>query len=411
MKHYMHILVFRYLEIYVYERGEDGEIARMKRIGIFCIYAPTGKIDSAIMNTLRELRDCVTYLIVVINGDINKRNDISAYANGVVIRKNIGLDVGAYTDVMLSSTYMDKIKDSDELVLCNSSFYGPFISFKMIFSEMDNSPADFWGISSSEKNFVEHIQSYFIVFRNKVLKGKELFLYLEERVDSEKIDYFDACSIFENGLFWNLKDAGYRFDAYRRNIECDNYLNPYGSVKIDRIPILKKKIFSPEFYEKRKAMNALAYIKDIYHYDIDSILDSVHSEYGIHMAVEELENGLEEAQKDIYQDHELIDREDVEMFIKSHEKIFIYGNGIMAKMVYSCFFFYEKNSKLEGFIVSDNQDILEQNFKGYPIYHYSEIKDRSKLAILVALNKHNTKEVISQFKEKGTIKFLWKEFV
>ncbi|MEY8374764.1 rhamnan synthesis F family protein [Lachnospiraceae bacterium 56-18] len=383
----------------------------MNRTGIFCLYTPTGEIDSTITFTLKDLKRSVSYLIIVVNGYINNNFDLSDYADKIVIRDNVGLDVGAYTEIILSPDYVDKIKNSDELVLCNSSFYGPFISFKDIFYKMENNSADFWGISSSEKNFVQHIQSYFLVFRRKILEGGELFCYLKNRVDLKKMDYFGACSIFENGLFWTLKNAGYRFDAYKRNIDCDNYLNPYGSVKIDELPILKKKIFSKDFYQKRKVLNALSYIKKNYQYDIKLILDNAFCEHGIKISDSEIKKSIEEVQQDLFQDHELIEREEVERFIAEHEKIFIYGNGIMAKMIYSCFFFYENNPKLIGFIVSDNQAISERDFRGYPIYRYSEIKVSNQAAILVALNKYNAKEVTSCFKERKNIKFLWKDFV
>lgn len=381
----------------------------MKRTGIFCLYTSTGEIDSAMTITLKDLRKSISYLIIVVNGYLNRECDLSGYADEIVMRENAGLDAGAYKDVILTPAYTDKIKNSDELVLCNSSFYGPFISFRDIFEKMKNSSADFWGISSSEKNFVQHIQSYFLVFRRRILEGGELFQYLKERVDIQRMDYFGACSVFENGLFWTLRNAGYQFDAYRRSIDCDNYLNPYGSVKIDGLPVLKRKVFSKEFYQKEKAVKALAYIKHNYHYNITPILNSVYHEYGI-----QLENGtiagvaIGEAVQDIFVNPELVDREEVEQFIESHEKIFVYGNGIMAKMVYSCFFFYEKHPKLYGFIVSDDQTVAKRSFRGYPIYSFSEIKNKSDIAVLVALNKVNTRKVTGQLKEMNHVKTLWK---
>lgn len=381
----------------------------MKRTGIFCIYTPTGEVDSTILNTINELRENVTYLIIVCNGYSTKICGLGLLADEVVMRENVGLDVGAYTDIILSPNYMNIIKNSDELVLCNNSFYGPFVSFREIFEKMENSPADFWGISSSEKNFVQHIQSYFIVFRKRILEGKELYRYLKERVNIRRIDYFGACSIFENGLFWTLKNAGYQFDAYRRNITCDNYLNPYGSVKIDGVPVLKRKVFSKEFYQMKEAVSALGYIKKIYHYDITPILNSIFCDYGIRLGKSEIREDIaEKAVRDIFQSPELVAREEVERFIKSHEKVFIYGNGAMARTIFSCFFFYEKHPKLQGFIISDDQPIVEQNFRGYPIYNFSEVKDKQTTAILVALNKKNTQVVINQLKGMNDVKLLWK---
>ncbi len=381
----------------------------MNRVGIFCLYTRTGDIDKTVKHTLIELKNVIEYLVIVVNGFVNNKEDIYLYADDVLFRENSGFDIGAFKCAILSPKYKNRIKESEELVLCNSSFYGPFIPFKDIFESMESSEADFWGLSSSEKNLVEHIQSYFIVFRNRIIKGEELFTYLKERVDIRKLDYFDACSIFENGLFWILKKAGYKFDAYKRNIDCDNYSNPYGSLKIDRLPILKKKIFSQEFYEKERVMNALSYINKIYSYDIGILLDDVYRNYNIKICKEDIErHQIGVASKNIFQNKNLIDKEDIESFIDSHEEMFIYGYGKMAKHIYSCFFFYERNPKLKGFIVSDDQPIIEECFRGYPVYHTADIDNIFEKAVIVALNWNNTRDVINQLKGIKNIKLLWK---
>ena len=182
------------------------------------------EIGESIIKTLIDLKNVVEYIVVVINGIIHNKNILYKYVNEVVVRENLGFDIGAYKRVILDIKYKNRLKKFDELVLCNNSFYGPFISFKSIFDKMEKSKADFWGISSSERNLVQHIQSYFLVLRYNILNGDEFIRYLEEWIDEKKIDYYGACSVFENGLFWMLKKAGYCFDAYKRNIECDNYL-------------------------------------------------------------------------------------------------------------------------------------------------------------------------------------------
>lgn len=58
--------------------------------------------------------------------------------------------------------------------------------------------------------------------------------------------------------------------------------------------------------------------------------------------------------------------------------------------------------------MSDNQTIIEKYFQGYPIYKFSEIKNRRDVALVVALNRDNTKEVYSQLKCMENVKFLWK---
>ena len=382
----------------------------MKRLGIYCIYEPSGEIGESIIKTLIDLKNVVEYIVVVINGIIHNKNILYKYVNEVVVRENLGFDIGAYKRVILDIKYKNRLKNFDELVLCNNSFYGPFISFKSIFDKMEKSKADFWGISSSERNLVQHIQSYFLVLIYNILNGDEFIRYLEEWIDEKKIDYYGACSVFENGLFWMLKKAGYCFDAYKRNIECDNYLNPYGSVKIDKLPILKRKVFSKRFYDEEKVVNALSYVKETYKYDINVILNDAYFNYGIKLNIQEIgKKQSSSVYKDFLQKIDMVSREEIEEFIDLHNQVYIFGNGKMAKHIFSCFFFYENNPKLGGFIVSDDQCIAGNCFRGYPVYKISEIKDLSEKALLLALNKANTRSVMPYLNEVGKIKILWKE--
>lgn len=384
----------------------------MRRIGIFCLFSPSGEIDPTMIYTIKSMHEIVGYLIIVVNGSIHSEDELRDYADEVVIRENTGFDIGAYKAIVLSPKYRNKIEEAEELVLCNSSFYGPFITFREIFQEMEDSDCDFWGISSSEKNLSQHIQSYFYVFRRRVLEGEELFRYLEEKVDVERIDYFDACSIFENGLFQTLKKAGYRFGAYKRCIDCDGYRNPYGSVKLDGLPLLKKKIFSKEFYQEKRVINALSYVKETYGFDIEPILSHACRAYGIGLTGEMVKRAVDASgtppKKDLVCDPEAVGREEIERFIEKHPDVYIYGNGIMAKIVYSSFFFFEKNPRLKGFVVSDQQPIPEESFKGYPIYRYSEVKGRVDTAFLVAMDKRNTREVLTQLSKEKNVMFLWR---
>ena len=61
------------------------------------------------------------------------------------------------------------------------------------------------------------------------------------------------------------------------------------------------------------------------------------------------------------------------------------------------------------FIISDDQSAVERNFQGYPVYNFSEVKNKTTIAVLVALNKKNTQEVISQLNGMKNVKTLWNQ--
>ena len=380
----------------------------MERIAVFCLYAKKGKLSKPTIFTLRELKKCSKELIVVVNGSIESKEELMHYADRVIVRENRGYDIAAYKKVLFLPGYIEKIRKSGEIIFCNSSFYGPFIPFEDIFRKMEDSSADFWGISSAEKNMICHIQSYFMVFRRRVLEGEEFYSYIRDKVNERNADYFGVCSVFENGLFHVLKNAGYQFDSLKSSIDYDSYRRPYASVKADHLPILKKKIFSKEFYNREQAVSALWYIKNHYDYDVSDILEDVAWEYGVEIGEGALKECCKITEEDkIFVKPEMVKREEIEQFIEMEEQVYLYGNGKTAQDIYSLFFFYEDNPKLGGFIISDDQMVTEREFRGYPVYKVSEL-DISDKAVLVSLNKENTKAVMGYLKRAGTVKILWK---
>jgi len=103
----------------------------MERLGIFVFYDREGIVDSYIDYLLCDLRKCMSYLIIVVNGEVNILGyDIfSKYADQIVIRDNKGFDIGAYKEIIEDLYQKKEMKKWDEIVFCNDTFYGPFIPF------------------------------------------------------------------------------------------------------------------------------------------------------------------------------------------------------------------------------------------------------------------------------------------
>ena len=96
----------------------------MKRLGIFCFYDKEGIVDTYIEYLLSELMTVLDRLIIVVNGQVNEdgKRIFAHYTNDLIIRENRGFDAGAYADVILN-VLGDDIRDWDELVLCNDTFF------------------------------------------------------------------------------------------------------------------------------------------------------------------------------------------------------------------------------------------------------------------------------------------------
>lgn len=365
------------------------------RIGIFNYYDNDGETDMAAIDTLLDLKKCVSYLIVVVNGFLQDCSLFRNAADEVIVRDNVGYDAGAYKAVICSDKHKELIANAYELVLCNSSFYGPFIPFKTIFEQMTNRKADFWGISMHDSNINRHIQSFFLVYRRRILADSVLYSMFDKYIDETTIDYLNVCYRFENLLFHFLERAGYSSDAYVKDITCNNYKNPYGSLALDGLPIIKKKIFAPEFYDSKKARYALAYVAKNYQYDFSNMLNSIKRKYGKEYKLDELTKCSLQNQltKNYQKQLDIIPVESLHEFIEQQDKVYIYGTGSFARAV----IYLEEPSvwdkKLQGFIISDGHKKINQTpFIRYPVYYLFEVKDKDT-AIIVALNKKNTEEV------------------
>ena len=119
---------------------------KIERLCIFSIYDPEGQVDEYIYYWLQEFRKVCKYVIVVSNGHLKQGHFLEQYAEQIIERVNMGFDGGAYADVLTNHLSYMRIQKFDEIILCNDTCYGPFISMADIFDEMDSRENDFWGI-------------------------------------------------------------------------------------------------------------------------------------------------------------------------------------------------------------------------------------------------------------------------
>ena len=213
----------------------------MNKCLIYMYYDRDGLVRKSTLQLLDEFHKIVDYIYFVSNNELHNKNQIIASVDDLIIRKNEGYDAGAYRDVLLNNN----VDRWDQIIFCNNTFWGPFVALDSLFQKMDETNADYWGLSYSGKNLIHHVQSYFMVFNKKVIP--ELKKYFVEYISPGKQSYREICTTFELGLNDYLLKKGFKYRAYSDNIAYDPYSDPYGSVKYDDLPILKKKIFEENF--------------------------------------------------------------------------------------------------------------------------------------------------------------------
>lgn len=233
-----------------------------KRVGIFLFYDAAGIVDRYVDYYLKELKSVTDYLVVVVNGILTTegRRTLANIADDLFVRENKGFDVWAYHDALLYIGW-DELQKFDELVMANYTLFGPFISMKKIFAQMEDNPCDFWGVHRRYEDkdlktafgrplpygyMPEYVASNFQVFRSQVLHSYEFRYYWEHPPVIH--DYLDSWLLHEGVMVKKLCDAGFQFDtldgeSQRNCYPSQTISGAYQQVSKLNVPFVRKKAF------------------------------------------------------------------------------------------------------------------------------------------------------------------------
>ena len=321
---------------------------RKKRLCIYVIYDSENIIDDYIGYMLQEIRNVGTFVVVVCNFTyiLKGMPNLEKYADRIIFRENIGYDAGAYKDTICQYLGWDQLYEYDELVLINDSFYGPFCPMGQIFEKMEQTRADYWGLTRSPagvfedgKRFPSHIQSYFLCVGRGVLHNAEFQRFWEELLYPQTLSCAIAC--FELGLNRLLDLLGFRGAAWMdfaplsdlRENENPYLIYPLELICNSHVPVLKRKSLELGNQGFSKALKALEYIDKETVYDIALIRNHL-----LRISQSIANQGM-------------ISFPDLEAFYKTHAKIYFYGAGVYGRNLAILFAYL--GWSFAGFLVSD----------------------------------------------------------
>lgn len=360
------------------------------RLGIYIFYDKDGIVDDYVMYFLNDLKTVVRDLIVIVNGELaeESRNKLKSITEEVVIRENVGYEMKAYEYVFLDYLTIERQKSYSEIVMCNNSFYGPFIPLKKIFSEMETAEADYWGMGITDWGYFKVLPSFFVVYRSNIIQTDFLYDYFNKYKEYDITGFFDVVALFEYGLCGALNAKGFKRAVYasydlRWILEYpDIYACDLG------FPMLKRKV--AERGTLARLERTLEYIKSNVPQWTNPISNNLKRQYGT-----DYKSSMPKEDKvDFYKP--IITMDTIIDFVKKHKDIYIYGAGVLGRKVYMAYREYFINFK--GFIVSQ-KDINVPALWGHEIYEAGEIQEGS--AIIIALSRNNTREVYEALKGKN----------
>lgn len=330
-----------------------------QRLCIYVTYNKEHKFKEYMSYMLKALKECCSKLCVVCNYQelFGGEEYLHPYADAVFYRENRGYDAGAYKDALCTLLGWDTIYEYDELILVNDSFFGPFYNLSGYFNLMEDVNCDFWGMTRHpsgefkeiELKFESHVQSYFLVFRSRVLKSHQYKEFWENFIYPNT--YLETVTNFEIGINKYLRENGFvslaLTDVWGLKFKYNENPTFYYSldlIKDNGLPILKKKTLLISDKRFRNALQAVEFLERNDLYSVSCIWELIDSQFYIENYALVMENSLE-------------------VFCRKYSKIFIYGAGVCGKNM--SLYLDRKGWKHEGIIVTDvaGQDLMCTAFK------------------------------------------------
>lgn len=192
--------------------------ATPRRALVWALHDVDGILDAANEHYLRALLEHVERAVVVVNGafEASSRRRVEELGAALIVRENHGYDVEAFKAGIEALSPV--LHELDELVVANSSVFGPLRPLRPMFDAMAAADVDFWGITrhaaadpergtAAPRTERAHVQTYFTVYRSSVLRSTAFADYWSGLPPIE--GYADAVRLHEMEQTGYLEDHGF----------------------------------------------------------------------------------------------------------------------------------------------------------------------------------------------------------
>lgn len=273
-------------------------LKKIDRLAIYFFYDKDGIVDRYVPYMLNDVKKNCSRLFVICNGKLTKesRQILESITPDVMVREDKGFDAWAYKTAMECIGW-EALAAYDELVLMNSTIYGPLYPLSEVFAEMNGKDLDFWGLTKQYKlpfnpyrttdldKQPEHIQSSFICVRKRMLGSKEFRHYWEKMPPIEK--RADAVKQHEAAFTRTFNDCGFTSDVFVQTDDLEGYtayplmVEPRELIQNRKCPVFMKDMFANDYYEYLEvsageaAVEAFRYISEHFDYDMDMVWENL----------------------------------------------------------------------------------------------------------------------------------------
>ena len=236
----------------------------ISRLLLFHFHDKDGIVDRYVTYLLEKIREHVKEIFVFSSSKLKSESRLllESFSTKVVVKKAKVAGIMAYKTV-LECYGWDKLSNFDEIIMMDSTIYGPLYPFSEAFDIMNTKKADFWGLTlhhgfnddpsrllrygHNHSTVPLHINSHFIAVRKRMISSfefKRFWNNLPENVASD-----EETALHDASFTTLFEGMGFRWDVYidTRNILRDSYspivFNPLELIRDSRCPVITKSSF------------------------------------------------------------------------------------------------------------------------------------------------------------------------
>ena len=235
----------------------------MERILLYVHFNKYKRVSNHVFYQLEQLKPLFSKIIFISNSHIEEAIKKTLYdefgISNVLERYNKGYDFAAWRDGM-SAVGFEELKTYDSLTLMNDTCFGPLWDLEPIYKRFEvDTQVDFWGMTNFRKTkyFEEHLQSYFVTFKQQILRAisfQEFWTKVKDFTDVQ-----DVIDHYETKFTQYFTEAGFTYQALfdtRLEEAADlihpdfTYYKPF-TILEKKVPFLKVKAISGNPFSAR----------------------------------------------------------------------------------------------------------------------------------------------------------------
>ena len=266
----------------------------MKRLVIYFHYDAQGLLDEPCRFAISALRQDAD-VVLVTNGTLDAESRAWTEREKLLLieRENVGFDVGAYQQALLSLG-RDAVCRYTELILMNYTLAGPVSPLATMWETMERrEELDFWGLTRhyamQSRRFggavPEHLQSHFLAIRGKMLASEDFWAYWQKM----KLPHsYEESVIFHETRFTRyFAQKGYKWDSYVQTEDLKGiFINPIMACPKELLaerhcPFFKRRSFFTSYRDELRrtdgnaAAELYAYLRQAASYPVDDLVRSL----------------------------------------------------------------------------------------------------------------------------------------